>query len=261
LPRALYASGSISRTKENNVGKLEGRTAVITGASSGIGLATAKLFAAEGAHVFITGRRKAELDAAVKAIGAQATGVQGDAANLADLDRLYEVVKADCGRIDVLVANAGIGDVEPLGAITASAFDRAFGVNVKGTLFTVQKALPLFTGGGSVIMIGSIAGSKGLPGFSVYNASKAAIRSFARTWTVDLKGRGIRVNVLSPGTIDTPALEHLPKEAIDQIISATPLGRMGTSDEVAKAAVFLACEDSSFITGIELFIDGGMAQI
>jgi NAD(P)-dependent dehydrogenase (short-subunit alcohol dehydrogenase family) len=241
--------------------KLDGKTAVITGASSGIGLATAQRFVGEGAQVFITGRRQQELDAAVKQMGAQATGIQGDVASLADLDRLYEAIKKAGRRIDILVANAGIGDVSALGSITESSFDKTFGVNVKGTLFTVQKALPLFSDGGSIILIGSIAGSKGFQSFSVYNATKAALRSFARSWTSDLKDRGIRVNVLGPGSIDTPALEHVPKEFIDQIVSVTPLGRMGTSDEIAKAALFLASDDSSFITGIELFVDGGLAQI
>jgi NAD(P)-dependent dehydrogenase (short-subunit alcohol dehydrogenase family) len=243
------------------MGKLEGKIAVITGGSSGIGLATAKRFVAEGAYVFITGRRQKELDAAVKEIGGNVTGVIGDVANLADLDRLYAAVKAQKGRIDVLFANAGGGEMVVMGSITEEQVDNVFATNVKGTLFTVQKALPLFTNGGSIIMTGSIAGSKGVPLFTVYNASKAALRSFARTWTADLKGRNIRVNVVSPGVIDTPALATLPKEGIAQLAAGIPMGRVGSSDEVAKAAVFLASDDSSFVSGIELFVDGGSAQI
>jgi NAD(P)-dependent dehydrogenase (short-subunit alcohol dehydrogenase family) len=243
------------------MGKLEGKIAVITGGSSGIGLATAKRFAAEGAYVFISGRRQKELDAAVKEIGGNVTGVMGDVANLADIDRLYETVKAKKGRIDVLFANAGGGEMVVMGSITEEQVDRVFAVNVKGTLFTVQKALPLFTNGGSIIMTGSIAGSKGVPLFTVYNATKAALRSFARTWTADLKGRNIRVNVVSPGVIDTPALATLPKEGIAQLAAGIPMGRVGSADEVAKVAVFLASDDSSFVSGIELFVDGGAAQI
>ncbi len=243
------------------MGKLEGKIAVITGGSSGIGLATAKRFVAEGAYVFITGRRQKELDAAVKEIGHNVTGVASDVANLADLDRLYETVKAAKGRIDVLFANAGGGEMVAIGSITEAQYNSTFDINVKGTLFTVQKALPLFTNGGSILMTGSIAGSKGIPLFTVYNATKAAMRSFARTWIVDLKGRNICVNVLSPGVIDTPALGTLPKEAIAQLAAGIPMGRVGSADEVAKAAVFLASDDSSFISGIELFIDGGAAQI
>lgn len=243
------------------MGKLQGKVAVITGGSSGMGLATARRYVAEGAYVFITGRRQAELDAAVKAIGSNVTGVRGDVANLADLDRLYETVKAQKGHIDILFANAGVGEFLPLGAITPEHFDQTFGVNVRGTLFTVQKALPLFRDGGSIILTGSIASVKGIPAFGVYSATKAAIRSFVRTWTLELKDRKIRANVISPGTIDTPILAPLPKEAIAQIVAGVPMGRMGESDEIAGVAVFLASDDSSFITGIELFVDGGAAQI
>ena len=243
------------------MGKLQGKVAVITGGSSGMGLATARRYVAEGAYVYITGRRQAELDAAVKEIGSNVTGVRGDVANLADLDRLYETVKAGKGHIDVLFANAGVGEFLPLGAITPEHFDQTFGVNVRGTLFTVQKALPLFRDGGSIILTGSIASVKGIPAFGVYSATKAAIRSFVRTWTLELKDRKIRANVISPGTIDTPILAPLPKEAIAQIVAGVPMGRMGESDEIASAAVFLASDDSSFITGIELFVDGGAAQI
>jgi NAD(P)-dependent dehydrogenase (short-subunit alcohol dehydrogenase family) len=243
------------------MGKLAGKIAVITGGNSGIGLATAQRFVAEGAYVFITGRRQAELDAAVKLIGNNVTGVQGDVANLADLDRLYAVVKEQQGRIDILFANAGGGEFAPLGAITEEHFDKTFNINVRGTLFTVQKALPLLNDGGSIILTGSIAGVKGIPAFGVYSATKAAIRSFVRSWTSDLKDRHIRANVISPGTIDTPILAPLPKEAIAQILSTVPMGRMGEPDEIAKAVVFLASDDSSYITGIELFVDGGAAQI
>jgi NAD(P)-dependent dehydrogenase (short-subunit alcohol dehydrogenase family) len=207
------------------------------------------------------GRRRTELDAAVKQIGSNVTAVQGDIAKLADLDRLYETVKAGKGGVDIVFANVGVGEVAPLGAISGEHFDQIFNVNVRGTLFTVQKALPLLRDGGSIILTGSIAGVKGLPGFDVYSASKAAIRSFVRTWTVELKDRKIRANVISPGTIDTPILAGLPKELIAQIVAGIPMGRMGGADEIADAALFLAADDSSFITGIELFVDGGTAQI
>ena len=244
------------------MGKLQGKIAVITGATSGMALATAKLFVTEGAYVFITGRRQEQLDKAVKEIGKNVTGVQGDAASLADLDRLYAKVKSEKGRIDVLYASAGIGEFGvPIGSVTEAGFDKVFDVNVKGTLFTVQKALPLMSDGGSIIMTGSIASVKGFGGLGVYNATKAAIRSFARTWTVDLKDRKIRVNVISPGTIDTGVFVGVPKEVKDQFVSIIPMGRIGRSEEIATAALFLASDDSSFITGIELFVDGGTAQI
>jgi len=248
--------------------RLEGKVAVITGGNSGIGLATAHRFAEEGAHVFITGRRQNELDAAVRQIGKQATGVQGDVSNLADLDRLYETVKREKGRIDVVFANAGGGDaLVPLGAISEELFDTTFSRNVKGLLFTVQKALPLLLDGGSIILNASIAASKGMPGMSVYSATKAAVRSFARGWTVDLKARKIRVNAISPGPIDTPGVKSLglTEAQLEQfktdIVGAVPLARMGRADEIASAALFLASDDSSYVTGIELFVDGGMAQI
>jgi NAD(P)-dependent dehydrogenase (short-subunit alcohol dehydrogenase family) len=243
------------------MGKLQDKVAVITGGTSGMGLATARRFVAEGAYVYIMGRRRAELDAAVKAIGRNVTGVAGDIARLADLDGLYETVRSERGHVDVVFANAGVGEVAPLGAISVEHFDRIFGINVRGTLFTVQKALPLMREGGSIILTGSIAGVKGLPGFDVYSASKAALRSFVRTWTVELKDRRIRANIISPGTIDTPILAGLPKEAIAQLVATIPMGRMGESEEIATAALFLACADSSFVTGIELFVDGGTAQV
>ena len=247
--------------------RLEGKVAVITGGNSGIGLATARRFAEEGAHVFITGRRQNELDAAVRQIGKQATGVQGDVSNLADLDRLYATVKREKGRIDVVFANAGGGSFAPLGAISEEHFDTTFSSNVKGLVFTVQKALPLLLDGGSIILNASIAASKGLPGMSVYSATKAAVRSFARGWTVDLKARKIRVNAISPGPIDTPGVQSmgLTEAQLEQfkteIVGAVPLARMGRADEIASAALFLASDDSSYVTGIELFVDGGMAQI
>jgi len=246
--------------------KHEGKVAVITGGNSGIGLATAQRLANEGAYVFITGRRQSELDAAVKLIGKNVTAVQGDVANLADLDRLYATVKQQKGRIDILFANAGLGEFAPLGSITEAHYDKTFDVNVKGVLFTVQKALPLLVDGASVILNASIVSIKGIPAFSVYSATKAALRSFARSWTVDLKDRKIRVNVVSPGPIETPAIDRLAQTAGgDQLkaglISGVPMGRMGTSDEIAKAVSFLASDDASFITGIELFVDGGMAQV
>jgi NAD(P)-dependent dehydrogenase (short-subunit alcohol dehydrogenase family) len=251
--------------------KLEGKIAVITGGNSGIGLATAQRFVAEGAYVFITGRRQSELDAAVRQIGKNVTGVQGDVSNLADLDRLYAAVKEQKDRIDILFANAGVGEFATLVAITEEHFDKTFGINVKGLLFTVQKALPLFQDGGSIILTASTAASKGVEGFSVYNATKAAIRSLARTWTVDLKQRKIRVNAISPGPIDTPASrlslsglvrsEQLGEQLKKNLVSTVPLGRMGSPDEVAKVASFLASDDSSYVTGVELFVDGGAAQI
>ncbi|AGP36353.1 glucose 1-dehydrogenase [Sorangium cellulosum] len=247
--------------------KLQGKVAVVTGGTTGIGLATAKRFAAEGARVFITGRRQAELDAAVREIGERATGVRSDVSSLADLDRLFEVVKQRGAPIDVLFANAGGGELAPLGAITEEHFDKTFAINVKGVLFTVQKALPLLRDGASIILNGSTAASTGSPAFSVYSATKAAVRSFARTWALDLKDRGIRVNVLSPGPIDTPGLHGLAatEEQAQQIkaslVASVPLGRLGLPEEVAKAAVFLASEDSSFTNGSELFVDGGVAQV
>ncbi len=242
------------------MGKLQGKVAVITGGSTGIGLATAKLFVREGAYVFITGRRQKELDEAVKAIGSNISGVQGDVAKLADLDRLYETVKGK-GRIDIVFANAGLVEIAPLKEVTEENFDKIFNINVKGTLFTVQKALPLLNDGGSIILMGSVASAKGTPGWSVYGASKAAIRNFARGWTVELKDRRIRSNVLSPGPIETPLAAAQPQDVIASIVSTIPMGRMGEPDEVAKAALFLASDDSSFVTGIELFVDGGRAQI
>jgi NAD(P)-dependent dehydrogenase (short-subunit alcohol dehydrogenase family) len=242
-------------------GRLEGKVAVVTGGNSGIGLATAKRFVAEGAYVFITGRRQAELDAAVKEIGSNVTGVQGDVANLADLDRLYAAVKAKKGRVDIVFANAGTAGLAPLGEITEEEFDRIFDTNVKGMLFTVQKALPLIPDGASIILNASIVASTGNPAFSVYSATKAAVRSFARTWILDLKERKIRVNAISPGPIETPGLAGLAQELKAALLASVPLGRMGTPDEIAKAAVFLGSEESSFVTGTELFVDGGAAQI
>ena len=247
--------------------KHQGKIAVITGGNSGIGLATAQRLVNEGAYVFITGRRQPELDAAVKLIGKNVTAVQGDVSNLADLDRLYATVKQQKGRIDILFANAGGGEFAPLGAITEAHYDKTFNTNVKGVLFTVQKALPLLVDGGAIILNASIVSSKGMAAFSVYSATKAALRSFARTWTVDLKDRKIRVNAVSPGPIETPGVDGLAKNPGDlaqikaNLASAVPLGRMGSSDEIAKAVSFLASDDASFITGIELFVDGGMAQI
>jgi NAD(P)-dependent dehydrogenase (short-subunit alcohol dehydrogenase family) len=241
--------------------RLKGKIAVITGGSSGIGLATAKLFVAEGAKVVISGRREVELAAAVREIGPMATAIQGDIADLADLDRLFAGVKAQHGGIDILFANAGLGEFLALSEITPAHFDKTFGTNVRGTLFTVQKALPLLRDGGSIILTGSIASIKAIPAFGVYSATKAALRSFARTWTLELKDRRIRVNVISPGTVDTPIIAPLPKAAIAQLVAAVPMGRVGDPREIAATALFLASDDSSFITGIELFADGGMAQV
>jgi NAD(P)-dependent dehydrogenase (short-subunit alcohol dehydrogenase family) len=243
------------------MGKLEGQIAVITGATSGMGLATAKLFVAEGAYVFITGRRQEQLDKAVKEIGRNVTGVQGDAANLADLDRLYATVKSAKGHIDILYASAGMGEFAPIGAITEQHFDSIVSVNMRGTLFTVQKALPLMKDGGSIFMTGSIASIKGFPAFGVYNATKAAVRSFARTWVNDLEARNIRVNVLSPGPVETGVFDQIPKDAKDYFVSLIPRGTIGQPEEAAKVALFLASDDSSFVNGIELFVDGGTAQV
>jgi NAD(P)-dependent dehydrogenase (short-subunit alcohol dehydrogenase family) len=248
------------------MGKLTGKVAVITGGSSGLGLAAAKRFVAEGARVFITGRRQSEIDAAVKEIGPDVVGIQGDVSSPADLDRLYAVVKEKAGRVDVLFANAGLGEVAPLGAITEAQFDATFDVNVKGTLFTVQKALPLMPDGAAIVVNASMVSIKAMPAFGVYAASKAALRSFVRTWAVELKDRKIRVNAVSPGTIVTPGYSAagMTKEQIAGLVahaSATaPLGRTGTADEVASAVVFLVSDDSSYVNGIELFVDGGAAQ-
>jgi NAD(P)-dependent dehydrogenase (short-subunit alcohol dehydrogenase family) len=249
------------------MGRLEGKIAVITGANSGIGLASAKRFAAEGAQVVITGRRQSELDKAVDIIGGDVLAVQGDIANLGDLDRLFDTVRSAKGRIDVLFANAGLGVLEPLGKISEESFDKTFDVNVRGTLFTVQKALPLMGPGGSIILTGSTTGVKGTPAFSVYSASKAAIRNFARSWALDLKGSGIRVNVLSPGPTETPGLMNalgltgMGDAMVAGLIGQTALGRMGEADEVAAVALFLASDDSSLMTGSEVFVDAGQAQI
>jgi NAD(P)-dependent dehydrogenase (short-subunit alcohol dehydrogenase family) len=252
---------------EASMGRLEGKTAVITGGTTGIGLASAKRFATEGAFVYIFGRRQAELDEAVKAIGSGAKGVQGDISKPEDLDRLFATVSADKGAIDVLFANAGLGNHAPLGAITAEQFDQVFDVNVKGTLFTVQKALPLLKAGSSIILTGSTTGAKGAPAFSIYSASKAAIRNFARCWAVDLKGTGIRVNVLSPGPTETPGLMNglartgMQDALVAGLIDQTMVGRLGDPAETAAVALFLASDDSSFMTGSEVFVDGGLAQI
>jgi NAD(P)-dependent dehydrogenase (short-subunit alcohol dehydrogenase family) len=243
------------------MGKLQGKVAVITGGTEGTGFATAQLFVNEGAYVFITGRRQKELDEAVTAIGSNVTGVQGDVAKLADLDRLYETVGKAKGRIDIIFANAGIGEFVPFDKVSEEHFDKLFDINVKGALFTVQKGLPLMNDGGSIILTGSVASVKGTAAFGVYAASKAALRSFVRTWTTDLKDRRIRSNVVSPGPIRTPLTSRQSAYVITRIASTVPMGRMGEPDEVAKAALYLACDDSSFVTGIELFVDGGRAQV
>ncbi len=245
--------------------RLEGKIAVVTGGSTGIGLAAARRLARDGARVFITGRRQDELDAAVAEIGPSATGVRGDVSKLADLDALYAVVQRTAGRIDILFANAGIAESAPLGEITEDHFDRQFGINVRGTLFTVQKALPLLSDGASIILTSSVVGSKGFAGRSVYSATKAALRSFARTWTSDLKSRRIRVNVISPGSTDTPGLRGLNRTDSAGLAAMyrdrVPLGRVGQPDDIAKAVAFLASDDAGYIAGSELFVDGGLAQI
>ncbi len=249
------------------MGKLEGKITLVTGGSSGIGLATAKRFVKEGAYVFITGRRDSELAAAVKEIGSNVTGVKGDVSKLSDLDRLFAQITRDKSRLDIVFANAGVAKYARMGEITEELYDSIFGINVKGLVFTVQKALPLLPDGASIILNASIVGSKGLPSNSVYSSTKAAIRSFARTWTTDLKDRRIRVNAVSPGSIDTPGLSELlassdvGEQRKKMISSSVPLGRLGTPDEIAKAVVFLASDDSSYVTGTELFVDGGFAQV
>jgi NAD(P)-dependent dehydrogenase (short-subunit alcohol dehydrogenase family) len=247
--------------------KLERKIALITGGTSGIGLATAKQFVNEGAYAFITGRREPALAAAVKEIGSNATGVQGDVSNLGDLDRLFAQIERQKGKLDIVFANAGVARYAPLGTISEEFYNSIFNINVKGLLFTVQKALPLLPDGASIILNASVVGSKGLSANSVYSATKAAVRSFARTWTTDLKNRRIRVNAVSPGATDTPAARELVassetgQQRLKMISNTVPLGRLGTPDEVAKAVVFLASDDSSFITGTELFVDGGFAQV
>ena len=247
--------------------KLAGKISLVTGGSSGLGFATAKRFAEEGAFVFITGRRQAQLDAAVAKIGDSAIGIRGDVSNLRDLDRIFDAIREQKGRLDVLFANAGGGGIAPLGQITEEHFDTTFATNVRGLLFTVQKALPLMSAGASIVLNASTTSTVGTPAFSVYSATKAAVRSFARNWTLDLKGSGIRVNAVSPGVVPTPGYELLglsPEQVqgfIDVQVENIPLGRVGTPEEIAKAVVFLASDDSSFVTGIELFVDGGMAQI
>jgi NAD(P)-dependent dehydrogenase (short-subunit alcohol dehydrogenase family) len=248
--------------------KLAEKIALITGGSSGLGFATAQRFVAEGAHVFITGRRQRELDAATQQLGSSATGVRSDISKLADLDRLFATIQKEKGRLDIVFANAGGGAFVPLDQVTEEHFDKYFGINVKGTLFTVQKAARLMTEGGAIVINGSVASIKGVPAFGVYAATKAALRSFARTWAMDLKGQDIRVNVVSPGTVVTPAYKSelgMDDEQIKafeaQAAATTPLGRTGTPDEIAKAVLFLASDDSSYINGIELFVDGGAGQV
>ena len=248
--------------------KLTKKVAVITGGTSGIGLATAKRFVDEGAYVFITGRRKSELDKAVNEIGRDVTGIQGDVAKSADLDTLYKAVRDEKGALDIVFANAGTGEFAPFGQVTEEHFDKQFNTNVRGLLFSVQKALPLMHPGGSIVLNASIVSITGSPAFSVYSATKAAVRSFARTWCVDLKERGIRVNAISPGVVPTAAYTTslgMTPEQVDQFVQASigniPLGRPGTADEIAKAVTFLASDDSSYVNGIELFVDGGLAQI
>jgi NAD(P)-dependent dehydrogenase (short-subunit alcohol dehydrogenase family) len=243
------------------MGKLEGKVAVITGGSSGLALESAKRFVEEGAYVFITGRRQEALDEAVKLIGRNVSAVRGDASNLDDLDRLFDIVKREKGKIDVLFASAGKGEAAKLGEITEQHFDASFDLIVRGTLFAVQKALPLLNDGGSIIMTGSVASVKGFPGFGVYAASKAALRSFARTWLNELKGRNIRVNVLSPGQVDTPDSQRLDKATREMFESLIPRGKMGRPEEIAAAALFLASDESSYVNGVDLAVDGGFSAI
>jgi NAD(P)-dependent dehydrogenase (short-subunit alcohol dehydrogenase family) len=250
------------------MGKLDGKVALVTGGNSGIGLATARRFVAEGAFVYITGRRQDSLDAAVKEIGSNVTAVQGDVSKLEDLDRLFAQIKQQKGKLDIVFANAGGGEFVPLGSYTEEHFDKTFNINVKGLVFTVQKALPLLPDGATIVLNGSIVSVKGFENFGVYNATKAAVRSFARTWTTELKARKIRVNVVSPGPIDTPAIAGLvgndseqEKQMKANLAAGVPLGRIGQPDELAKAVVFLASDDSSFVAGVELFVDGGFVAV
>jgi NAD(P)-dependent dehydrogenase (short-subunit alcohol dehydrogenase family) len=257
----------MTTTQKTNAGKLAGKIALVTGGTSGIGLATARQFVNEGAYVFITGRRGPELAVAEKEIGKNCKGIQGDVSKLGDLDRLVEQIKQEKAKLDIVFANAGIMKLAPIGDITEEHFDALFDVNVKGLLFTVQKALPLMPDGASIILTSSVVASKGFGVNSVYSATKAAIRSFARVWTTDLKARRIRVNAVSPGPIDTPAFQELAstsemiRERLKMIPNTVPLGRLGRPDEIAKAVVFLASDDSSYVTGAELFVDGGFAQV
>lgn len=244
------------------MGRLAGKIAVVTGGTAGIGLATVKRFVAEGAHVFFTGRDPDRLDAAIREVGEGARGIVCDSSDLSDLDRLYGIVAAEKGRIDILFASAGRGEpMAPLGSITDDIYQTIFDLNVRGTLFTVQKALPLFADGGAIVLNGSMVSRKAFPQSSVYSASKAAVRSFARTWTVDLKKRGIRVNVVSPGSIDTDAVKDLPQPAMDYFTRLIPRGAWGQAEEVAAAVLFLASDEASFISGVELAVDGGVTQI
>lgn len=247
--------------------RFQDKVVVVTGGTSGIGLAAASAFAAEGASVFITGRRQDALDAAVKRIGGRVTGVRGDMADLADIDRLYDAVQQKHAHIDVVFANAGGGELAPLGAISEEHYQRTFDTNVKGVLFTVQKALPLLKDGGSVILTASTTSVSGTPAFSVYSATKAAVRNFARNWILDLKDRRIRVNAISPGVTETPGLNHLfgggeqASGTKDYLAGLIPAGRIGEPEEIAKAVLFLASDEASFVNGVELFVDGGQVQI
>lgn len=241
--------------------RLDGKVAVITGASSGIGLATAQRFVAEGAFVFIVSRNRENLQAAARTLGENVVAIQGDVSSNADLDRIFKTVKETKGSIDILFANAGGAEFLPLPLVTEDHFDKIVNLNMRSVLFTVQKALPLLKDHASIIITGSIAGTKGLPGMSVYGAAKAALRSFVRIWASELKERGIRVNLLSPGPVDTPAVQKSTKEAIQQIVSKVPLNRIGKSEEIAGAAAFLASDDAGFVNGAELFADGGLAQV
>jgi NAD(P)-dependent dehydrogenase (short-subunit alcohol dehydrogenase family) len=241
--------------------RLDGKVAVITGGTSGIGLATAQRFVDEGAHVFIVARRQAGLDEAVATIAKNVTPVQGDVTKANDLDCVYQTVKQICGHLDVVVANAGRGAFSPITEITEELVDEVFDLNLKAVLFTVQKALPLMRDGGSIIITSSIAGVKGFPGRTAYAAAKAGLRAFARVWTTELKDRKIRSNLLTPGPVNTPQIARLPREAINQVVSSVPLGRIAEVDEIASAALFLASDESAFVTGTELFVDGGAAQV
>ncbi|PAF33216.1 SDR family oxidoreductase [Paenibacillus sp. 7516] len=248
------------------MGKFDGKVAVVTGGTSGIGLASAQQFVQEGAYVFITGRRQRELDEAVKQIGKNVTGVRGDISKSEDLDILFETVKREKGHLDILFANAGLGSFLPLGEITEAQYYKTFDVNVKGTIFTVQKALALFPNKrGSIILTGSTAGSTGMPAFSIYGASKAAIRQLVRSWILDMKGTEIRINILSPGTIVTPAYDELFGSELDHLLEQAkndiPLGRVGQVEEISNAVMFLASNESSYMNGVELFVDGGAAQV